>query len=249
MNPTKRIIGHLYFVYGMLLFVLTMLIVIWPILLTSLLKEPKRSRWIHNIFRVWMDFFMTLVFCPILRKGRKHFKKGENYVVICNHNSLVDVPVTSPFIPGPNKTLAKAEMAKIPVFGIIYKSGSILVDRKSNDSRRLSFQQMDKSLQMGLHLCLFPEGTRNKSDEPLQKFYDGAFLTAIANQKKIIPAVISNTGKILPGKPKFWAWPHVIRFHFLEPIPVAGLTKEDIQTLKNQAHRLMYDYITENFRK
>ena len=54
----------------------------------------------------------------------------------------MDVPVSSPAIPHGNKTIAKAEMAKIPVFSTIYKSGSILVDRKSESSRIESYSKM-----------------------------------------------------------------------------------------------------------
>ena len=39
-------------------------------------------------------------------------------------------PLPPRLFPGANKTIAKAEMAKIPVFGLIYKRGSVLVDQK-----------------------------------------------------------------------------------------------------------------------
>ena len=41
-----------------------------------------------------------------LIKGKDNFKKGQNYVVVCNHNSLMDVPVSVTAVP-PNKTIAK----------------------------------------------------------------------------------------------------------------------------------------------
>ena len=189
-----------------------------------------------------MGFFMPLVGCPIIRRGKQHFKKGENYVVVVNHNSLVDIPVSSPWIPGPNKTLAKAEMAKIPIFGVIYKTGSVLVNRKSEKSRGESFMRMQEALKLGLHLCLYPEGTRNKTKEPLQSFYDGAFRTAIAAQKPIIPGLIFNTGRILPHNRKFWARPLPIHFHFLEPISTEGLTLNDTHILKEKVFNLMKNY-------
>jgi 1-acyl-sn-glycerol-3-phosphate acyltransferase len=172
------------------------------------------------------------------------FEPGKNYVVISNHNSLVDVPVTSPWIPGPNKTLAKIEMAKIPVFGVIYKAGSILVDRKRENSRRESFAAMQRALETGLHLCLYPEGTRNKTGKPLQQFYDGAFITAIRAQKPIMPAVIFNTGTILPHDKKAWARPKTIHFHFLPPVETKGMTLSDLPALKETLHRMMADYFT-----
>ncbi|MBL7718268.1 MAG: 1-acyl-sn-glycerol-3-phosphate acyltransferase [Flavipsychrobacter sp.] len=242
MKYLKNFLGHLYFFVGMLFFVATMLVVFIPIWLISLLPEPACSRALHVVFKGWMSFFMPLVGCPIIRKGKQHFKKGENYVVVINHNSLVDIPVSSPWIPGPNKTLAKVEMARIPVFGVIYKAGSVLVNRKKESSRRESFTKMQQMLEMGLHLCLYPEGTRNKTSEPLQPFFDGAFKTAILAQKPIMPGVIFNTGKILPHYKKFWARPCPIYFHFLEPISTTGLTLNDTQVLKERVHNVMKNY-------
>lgn len=246
MNAVKRVLGHLYFAYGIVLFIITMLIVFIPIWLTSLLPEPSRSKVLHPIFKGWMSVFMPLVFCPVSRKGKKYFSKGENYVVICNHNSLVDIPVSSPWIPGPNKTLAKMEMAKIPLFGVIYKAGSILVDRKREGSRRESFTLMQNTLDHHLHLCLYPEGSRNKTDKPLQAFYDGAFITAIKAQRPIMPALIFNTGTILPHNVKLWARPKRIHFHFLAPVATEGLTLADLPALKEKVHQLMESYYAAN---
>ncbi len=246
MKLIGRILGHLYFVYGMLLFATTMLIVVIPVWLISLLPEPQRARTLHPIFRLWMGVFMPLAGCPVIRKGKSHFKKGENYVVVINHNSFVDIPVSSPWIPGPNKTLAKIEMAKIPIFGLIYKAGSILVNRNAEGSRRQSFVDMGNALKIGIHLCLYPEGTRNKTDKPLQRFYDGAFITAIKAQKPIIPGLIFNTKKILPHDKKLWARPMPIKFHFLEPIPTKGLTLDDIAALKQKVYDIMEQYYTQH---
>ena len=242
MHPIKRVLGHLFFAYALILFAATMLVIIIPVWLTSQLREPTRARIMLPIFRIWMGIYMPLALCPVFRRGKKNFKKGQNYVVVCNHNSLADVPVSSPWIPGPNKTLAKTEMARVPVFGVIYKAGSILVDRKNDASRRDSFAQMALALDQGLHLCLYPEGTRNKTAQPLQPFYDGAFTTAIRSQKPVMPALIFNTRGILPGRPKFWAWPNRIHIHFLPPVPTAGLTSGEAGKLKTDVRNLMESY-------
>ncbi|KAA5532320.1 1-acyl-sn-glycerol-3-phosphate acyltransferase [Taibaiella lutea] len=246
MNIFKRIAGHIYFFCALVIFMLTMLVVIIPASIALLFDEPRRAKIIHPTYRIWMSVFLPLVGCPVVRKGKKHFKKGENYVVVVNHNSLVDIPVSTPWIPGPNKTLAKIEMAKTPVFGVIYTAGSILVDRESESSRKESFTKMQQTLKQGLHLCLYPEGTRNKTSEPLQPFFDGAFITAIRAQKAIIPAVIFGTKDILPNKPKLWARPKVIRYHFLEPVPTKGLSMSDRNELKDKVHDLMKQYIIQN---
>ena len=242
MKAVKNILGYVYMVYALLLFVATMLVVLIPIWIISMLPEPRRARALHPVFRLWMGTFMPLAFCPVKRKGKEHFKRGQNYVVVINHNSLADIPVSSPWIPGPNKTLAKVEMSKIPLFGLIYKTGSILVDRKKDNSRRESFTKMQDTLKMGIHLCLYPEGTRNKTDKPMQPFFDGAFITAIKAQKPIMPGVLFNTGKILPHNKTAWAWPMRIRIDFLAPIPTEGLTLSDLPALKQQIHSVMENY-------
>ena len=242
MKVVKSIFGYIYIVYALLLFIATMLLIFLPVCIISLLPEPRRARALHPVFRVWMGTFMPLAFCPVIRKGKNKFRKGQNYVVVINHNSLADIPVSSPWIPGPNKTLAKVEMSKIPLFGIIYKTGSILVDRKKDNSRRESFTKMQETLKMGIHLCLYPEGTRNKSNEPMQPFFDGAFITAIKAQKPIMPGVLFNTGKILPHNRPFQAFPHIVRLEFLDPVPTLGLTLKDLASLKEHVHTIMKTY-------
>jgi 1-acyl-sn-glycerol-3-phosphate acyltransferase len=250
MRFIKQVAGTIFFIYAILLFVATMLIIFIPVWITTLFDEPKRSKLLHPVFKVWMSVYLPLVFCPVIRKGKRHFEKGKNYVVVINHNSLADIPVSSPWIPGPNKTLAKVEMARIPIFGVIYRAGSVLLDRKKEASRRESFVKMQQMLDLGLHLCLYPEGTRNKTDKPLQTFYDGAFITAIRSQKPIIPALIFNTKRIYPAaKSKFWATPMPIHIHFLEPVSTEGLTLSDIAALKERIHQTMERYYVANSKK
>lgn len=244
MYLVKNILGRIYLLYFLLLFIVTMLPVYLVALYIQSLVEPRRSQALHRTFRIWMGVFLPLVFCPVRRKGATHFAPEKSYVVVCNHNSFMDIPVSSPWIPAANKTLAKIEIARVPIFGTIYKLGSILVDRASEKSRKESFTAMRSALEEGLHLCLYPEGTRNKSAEALQPFHDGAFVIAIRAQQPLIPGIIFNTGKILPHNKKFFAWPHPIAIHFLQPIPTEGLGLRDLPALKEQVWHIMNDYYT-----
>ena len=164
--------------------------------------------------------------------------------MVCNHNSLMDVPISCPYIPGGNKTIAKKEMAKTPVFGILYAMGSILVDRNSEKSRRDSYIKMKQVLDMGLHMSIYPEGTRNKTSEPLKSFHDGAFRLAVDTRKAIIPALIFHTKKVLPPDKSFFIWPHRLEMHFLAPVPV----EEDVTAgqLKEKIFKMMTEYYVKN---
>ena len=224
MGPFAEIFGRLWAFWALICFVTTMIVFMIPFFLFCyFLPDPKNQRFI-SFSRVWMGVFLNLAGCPLKIIGQENFKKGETYIVVCNHNSLIDVPVSSPGIPGGNKTIAKIEMAKIPVFNLLYKTGSVLVDRKSDSSRRESFAKMKEVLDMGLHMCIYPEGTRNKTDQPLKSFHDGAFRLAVDTGKIIIPAVIFNSKKALPPSKPFFLWPIRLSMHFLAPVPVCPQT-------------------------
>ena len=239
MKVFNNIRGKIFAFWALIVFSISLLVILLPIWVMGLWPEPQRTQYVFKIFPAWMSFFFILTGVKRIYKGRENFLKGQNYIVVCNHTSFMDVPLTSPGIPGPNKTIAKAEMAKIPLFGIIYKRGSVLVDRKSEESRRNSYARMKEVLEMGLHMCIYPEGTRNQSGAPLQRFHEGAFKLAADTRKPIIPAIIFNTAKVLPRK-GFFFWPHKVEMHFLPPVSAENKNSKE---LKEQVYAIMEDYI------
>jgi 1-acyl-sn-glycerol-3-phosphate acyltransferase len=234
------ILGFLATIWAALMFILTMLVFLLPIWLSGFRPEPARTAALIKIARMWMSVFFFLSGIRLRILGKEKFKPGENYIVVSNHNSLMDVPLTSPGIPGANKTIAKAEMAKIPVFNIIYKRGSILVDRKSDQSRRESYQKMKEVLAQGMHMCIYPEGTRNKTGKPLKDFHEGAFKLAVDTGKPIMPCVIFGTKRMLPNDRRFYFRPGRLEMHFLDPVYV--FPGETSQELKNRVFNLMWEY-------
>lgn len=238
MNLLKNIFARIWAVWGLIIFTITLLLVVLPIWLTNFIAEPRGTEVFRKISKAWMSFYITLIGCPLRVRGKSNFKKGQSYIITCNHSSLMDVPLTTPFIPGPNKTIAKVEMAKIPLFGTIYRRGSVLVDRKSDESRRKSLEDMKRVLAEGMHMCIYPEGTRNKTGQPLKSFYDGAFRLAVDTGTPIIPAIIRGTGKVLPPNKFFFLWPHKLSMTFLEPIPVS--TTDNVQELKERVFQVMW---------
>ena len=96
---------------------------------------------------------------------------------------------------------------------------------------------------MGMHMSIYPEGTRNRTKEPLKPFYDGAFKLAISSGNAIIPAIILNTRKALPVHRSFFFLPHRLEMHFLEAIPVDGQTAEE---LRDKVFEIMKDYYVQH---
>lgn len=235
----KEIFARIWALWALVLFISTLVIAIWFYIPCFMLKEPAKARWHRLASRGWMWIYLHLIGCPIRIKGKENFVAHTNYIVVCNHNSLMDVPVSTPFMPRANKTIAKKSFTKIPIFGWIYSFGSVLVDRKSDASRRKSYEEMKRMLAIGLDMLIYPEGTRNRTNNPLKSFYDGAFRLAVDTQKPILPVIIFHTKKVLPANKFFYLFPHTLEMHFLPAVASADISVED---LKEKLFRLMWDH-------
>ncbi|GAB2807973.1 hypothetical protein GCM10027043_03790 [Ferruginibacter profundus] len=209
-------------------------------MVSHLFKDEKKGQaFFIAVSRWWMNIWLVLVGCPVSVKGKENFKAGENYIVVFNHNTLLDVPLSAPYVPGANKTIAKASFAKVPVFGWFYSKGSVLVDRKNEQSRVRSYEAMKNVLRKGMHMCIYPEGTRNRTTAPLKPFYDGAFKLATDTKKEIIPCIIMGTKKAMPVNKFFYLLPVPLRMHFLPAVSAENISSKE---LKDKVFTVMKEY-------
>lgn len=243
MRIFKEIFGRIWALWALLLFTATMFIALVFYLPCFVLNEPQKANWHRQVSRVWMTIFLNLIGCPLNVKGAAYFKNIPNCVIVCNHRSLMDVPVTTPFMPRANKTIAKKSISKVPVFGWIYSFGSVLVDRKDENSRRKSYDEMKRMLNYGLDMLIYPEGTRNRTDNPLRDFHNGAFRLAKDTGKPILPAIMFNTAKALPPSKVFFLWPCKLQLDFLPPQQSTDISTDE---LKERVFRMMWDYYEAN---
>ena len=126
---------------------------------------------------------------------------------------------------------------KVPIFAWFYKRGGIMVNRKDEKSRVRSYEAMKQTLQKGIHMCLYPEGTRNRTDKPLKEFYDGAFKLAVDTKKEIIPCVIIGTNKAMPIHKAFYFLPTKLKMIFLPPVSSENI---DAKSLNKKVYDMMY---------
>ena len=243
MNGVKNIFARIWAFWGLVSFTITFLIIFIPSMLSYLVKEPGGQLYFIKVSRVWMRCWLFLIGCPVKVTGKQNFKPGNTYVVVFNHNAFLDVPLSAPFVPGANKTIAKASFAKVPLFGLFYSKGSVLVDRNDDRSRGKSFEMMKRVLANGMHMCIYPEGTRNRSNEPIKTFYDGAFRLAVAANKDIVPCVITGTKKAMPINKSFYLLPTRLKMHFLPPV---SSDNTNVSELKEKVFTQMKEYYVAN---
>ena len=239
MQVVKNTLGRIWAVWALSTFVISFLIILGPSLLTGIFPDPKGQDYFIKIAREWIRIWLFIIGCKLIVKGKEHFRKGETFIITCNHNSFMDPPLSSPFILGPNKTIAKSTFTKVPFFGWYYKRGGVMVNRKSDESRRKSYEDMKRVLKTGMHMCIYPEGTRNRTVNPLKPFYNGAFKLSAETGHAILPAVLFNTKKVLPPGKFLYGWPGKMEIHFLPPVSPNGLSPEE---LKEHVFNTMRDY-------
>jgi 1-acyl-sn-glycerol-3-phosphate acyltransferase len=244
MIKLKNIFARIWALWGLISFLSTFVIVLIPAMFSYLFADEKKGQIFYiKISRLWMRFWLFLIGCPLKISGLSHFKKDEAFIVVFNHNTMLDIPLSCPFVPGANKTIAKSSFAKIPLFGWFYRKGAVLVDRKSEKSRRQSFELMKKVLLTEMHMCIYPEGTRNRTSLPLKTFYDGAFRLSKETGKRIIPCILKGPKEAMPIHKPFYLFPTKLSMTFLPPISPDGLS---VKELNEKTYRLMLHELEDN---
>ncbi len=243
----RKVAAFLFLIWGFLVFISAMILVFPLILLISALFKKKKAQDIIFLFlKIWAWIFSVLCFFPVRTRGRERLDPDKACIYVCNHNSYLDAIVVVLAIPGSFKPLGKIEMVKTPIFGMIYRRVVVLIDRKNQESRARSVEELKIDLSNGQSILIFPEGTMNRSDAPLSEFYDGAFRLAIETQTAIVPMVILNARKLLPRDKPLAVRPGVLECVFADRVEVTGLNPDDLVKLKARVYKYMEELITEN---
>lgn len=154
----------------------------------------------------FLAFIPGKIIYPCKIYGKENLKKGKA-VLTMNHTSNIDAVNIVLGTFEKKYFLAKKELFKNKLFGAFIKAmGGIKIDRQSADVGAI--KNALKVLKNDKKLIIFPEGTRNKSDNvELGEVKSGAAMLAIKAKAPIIPVWVYNRPhafrmtKILIGEP------------------------------------------------
>ena len=95
---------------------------------------------------------------------------------------------------------------------------AVLIDRKGEGPREAPVERMAEALDAGSSLILFPEGTRNLTDEALLPFKTGLYHLARARPEvDLVPVWIENLNRVMP-KGEIVPIPLLCRVRFGAPV-------------------------------
>lgn len=235
----KMLLYKIWAVYAAILFLLLMLVSL-PLVGLNMIITPG-ARALHNniwyLHHVFTPTFLTLVGIRVKVTGREYLDPKQSYVIVGNHRSSLDFIVNAHAFPGIFRFLAKQELQKIPIFGFVVRKMCLIVDRSSAMSRARSVVALKQNLAEGYSIFIYPEGSRNKSDDPLGPFYDGAFRIAIQTGAPVAVQTLINIHEITANGSGLR--PGVVRIVWEKPIVTASMGQEDIQPLKNRVEEQM----------
>ncbi|MCC6463501.1 MAG: 1-acyl-sn-glycerol-3-phosphate acyltransferase [Saprospiraceae bacterium] len=196
--------------------------------------------YLHHVFT---PVFLTLVGIRTRISGQEKLDPKRSYVIIGNHNSSLDFIVNADAFPGVFRFLAKQELHKVPVFGWVVKKMCLSVDRSSAMSRARSVVDIKNQLAAGWSIFIYPEGGRNRTEEPLAPFFDGAFRIAIQTKAPLAIQTILNIKNISATARSLDLCPGTVHIVWDTPIETAGLSAADIPMLKEKVRDMMLAHL------
>lgn len=208
-------------------------------------KLPYGKKLVRGIERLWA-WLVTWASGVKVEARLTRLDPAKNYLFLANHQSYLDIPlllnVFSRFAP---RFVAKEELFKIPLFGSgMASSGHIAVDRDNPKRAMRDMQVAEHLAKHGESIWIFPEGTRNNTDAPVQDFHMGAFILAIKTGLPVVPVAVSGTKEIL-SRGKLLIRPGKVVVEALEPLDITGYTMKDREQLKEKVWQIMYHNLLE----
>ena len=190
-------------------------------------KESRRQ-----VFEMGQKFARNLVKSTGMTLevlGKENLPKEGPVLYVATHKSVFDIVVLVTLLEEPAIFIGKKEVASMPFVNKWFDAlGCIYVDREDMRQALKSIMDGIKEIKNGQSIVLFPEGTRNMSND-LKPFKEGGFKLATKTQVPVIPIALSNTYKVFEEKKRIQRTKVTVNIG--EPIITKDLSKEELANL------------------
>jgi 1-acyl-sn-glycerol-3-phosphate acyltransferase len=216
-------------------------LIIW--LLTVLFD--RRLVWLHMFTSFWACLYLWIMPAwSVAATGRHKIRPGDNYIVVSNHQSQLDILVAFRLF-FPFKWVSKAEVFRLPFIGWnMVLNRYIRLKRGDKESIRQMMAACEKALARGCSVFFFPEGTRSKTGR-LKPFKPGAFILAHQKKLPILAVAINGTKNALPKHSLNFHGQHAIRVEVLEAIPYTTFAHLSVEETAERVRALIAKHVDE----
>ncbi|MBI4515344.1 MAG: 1-acyl-sn-glycerol-3-phosphate acyltransferase [Deltaproteobacteria bacterium] len=216
------------------LFIVVSSLLLFPVaalIWASTVLFDRRLVLLHRFTCWWASLYTWLN--PVWRvhiEGRERIRPGVAYVMVANHQSLLDILVLFRLFVH-FKWVSKIENFRVPAVGWNMRLNRYIELRRGD---RQSVAEMmsacERAIAGGNSIMMFPEGTRSP-DGRLRAFKEGAFILAQRTRAPLLPIVVQGTAQALPKRGFVLQGRHAISVRVLDEIPYASFASMPAEAL------------------
>ncbi len=147
---------------------------------------------------VWAKLCTWLTLVRVTVSGRGNIDPHTSYVFVANHQGAYDIFAVYGFLNHNFKWLMKAGLRKFPVIGVACAAaGHVFVDNSSPSAIRRTMAKAERTLQGGMSVVVFPEGSRTRTGR-MRPFHKGAYQLSMEFGLPVVPVTIDGAFDVLP---------------------------------------------------
>lgn len=208
------------------------------------LADISSLRIIQAVFRLLLFLSGTKV--TVI--GEEHVPKDVPVLYIGNHRSYFDVVITYARCPRLTGYVAKDSMKKIPLLSNwMERLHCLFLNRDDIREGLKTILQGIEQIKSGISMCIFPEGTRGKSEDEseLLPFREGSLKMAEKTGCPIVLMSLNHTADIFENHIPFIRPSHVI-LEYSEPIYPGDLPREQKKFLGARCREQIQETVRKN---
>lgn len=175
----------------------------------------------------------------VIALGEENIPKDTAVLYVGNHRSFFDIVLTYVRVPRPTGYIAKKEMEKVPLLSIWMRYlHCLFLDRDNIKEGMKTILSAVEKAKSGISICIFPEGTRNKTADTFLPFHEGSFKIAEKAGVPIVPMTIVNSAAVFEDHfPKIKKATVVISYG--TPLYLDRLSKEEKKSIGSRVQSIM----------
>jgi 1-acyl-sn-glycerol-3-phosphate acyltransferase len=207
------------------------------------LPFDRRKVILHRLTCFWASLYTWLnPAWPVKVVGREKIDPDETYVMVANHQSLLDILVLFRLFRH-FKWVSKIENFRIPCIGWNMRLNDyIQLKRGDRSSVAVMLRTCRENLAAGNSIMMFPEGTRSPTGK-LRGFKPGAFDLAKDAKRPLLPIVVHGTASALPKRGVILRGRHRIMIEVLDPIAYRAFAEEEVEDFMLRVRELIGDHL------
>ena len=178
--------------------------------------------------------------------GVENIPKENGFIFFPNHQGMFDALVFLESCPVPFSVVYKKEVSNVILLKQVFRAlHAIAIDREDIKQSLQVINQMTEEVKQGRNFLIFPEGTRNKTEDEMLPFKAGSLKLSEKTGCPIVPMAITNSADILENHFPKVKPTHVI-LQYGTPIYLDQLSADDRKYLATYTQNTVHELLADN---